>query len=124
MKATKITYWATTGLISAMMLMSGAMYITAPEIKEGFHHLGFPDYFRVELAIAKLLGAAALILPFVKGRAKEWVYAGFAITFVSAMIAHISSGDPAGKVMGPVIAMVLLGVSYMMYHKMHKSTNA
>lgn len=124
MKATKITYWTATGLISAMMLMSASMYVTAPEVKEGFIHLGFPDYFRVELAVAKLLGAVALILPFVKGRAKEWVYAGFAITFISAMIAHISSGDPASKVIGPVIAMILLVVSYTAYHKMHRTINA
>jgi uncharacterized membrane protein YjjP (DUF1212 family) len=119
MKSTKIIYWTATGLISAMMLMSGAMYVTNPEVKEGFIHLGFPSYFRIELAVAKILGAAALILPFVKGRAKEWTYAGFAITFISAMIAHISSGDPADKVLGPVIAMVLLSVSYYTYHKMH-----
>ncbi len=124
MKAIKITYWATTGWMSAMMLMSGAMYVTAPEVKEGFVHLGFPDYFRIELAIAKLLGAVALILPFVKGRAKEWVYSGFFITFISALIAHISSGDPASKVMGPVIAMVLMGVSYVTYHKMHHTINS
>ena len=119
MRSTKIIYWTTTGLISAMMLMSGAMYVTSPEVKEGFVHMGFPDYFRVELAIAKLLGAAVLILPFIQGRIKEWAYAGFMITFVSAVIAHISSGDPVAKWMGPIIAMALLITSYLAYNKLN-----
>ena len=119
MRSTKIIYWTTTGLISAMMLMSGTMYVTSPEVKEGFVHMGFPDYFRVELAIAKLLGAAVLILPFIQGRIKEWAYAGFMITFVSAVIAHISSGDPVAKWMGPIIAMALLITSYLAYNKLN-----
>jgi len=35
------------------------------------HRLGFPDYFRVELALAKLLGVLALLVP-VGPRLKEW----------------------------------------------------
>lgn len=49
---------------------------------------------------------------------KEWAYAGFGITFISAMIAHISVGDPISKVMPPVFAFFLLGVSYLSYKKL------
>ena len=44
--------------------------------------LGFTDYFRVELACAKLLGAVLLYAP-VPARRKEWAYAAFAITLGS-----------------------------------------
>jgi hypothetical protein len=40
----------------------------------------------VELAWAKLLGVVLLLAP-VGSRLKEWAYAGFAITLVSALIA-------------------------------------
>jgi hypothetical protein len=59
-------------------------------------HLGFPDYFRIELGAGKLLGAIALILPFVPRKVKEFAYAGFTIIFVSAFIAHLASGDTCG----------------------------
>jgi len=46
---------------------------------EAFTRLALPDYFRVELAWAKLLGLVLLLAP-VPARFKEWAYAGFAIT--------------------------------------------
>jgi hypothetical protein len=38
----------------------------------------------VELAIAKLLGATTLAIPFIPARIKEWAYVGFFINFFSA----------------------------------------
>jgi hypothetical protein len=61
-------------------------------VAEAFTNLGFPDYFRVELAWAKLLGVVLLLAP-VPARLKEWAYAGFAITIGSALIAHFAVGD-------------------------------
>lgn len=119
MKKNKIIYWTTTGLISGMMLLSAMMYFTAPEVKAGFTHLGYPSYFRVELAIAKLAGALALLLPFVNWRIKEWAYFGFLVTFISALISHIASGDPANVWSGVIVAIVLLSVSYIYYRKMN-----
>lgn len=120
MKTVKISYWITTAIVSLMMLYSGYAYVTQPAIAQGFHHLGFPDYFRIELAIAKVLGAVILLTP-LSGRIKEWAYAGFAITFVSAFIAHTASGDPAANRMMPVVFLVLLIVSYLTYHRKEKA---
>jgi hypothetical protein len=117
MKALKITYWTVTVLISAMMLMSVYMYLTSAQIAGAFMHLGYPQYFRVELAIAKLIGVILLIIPVFKGRIKEWAYAGFFITFVSALIAHTTAGDPVNYIISVLFAMVLLVVSYITYHK-------
>ena len=56
--------------------------------KEGIRHLGYPDYFRIELVIFKVIGALVLILPMAPARLKEWAYAGFGITMISAFISH------------------------------------
>lgn len=117
MKTVKITYWVLTGIVGLLMILSGYMYFTNPMAKQGFAHLGFPDYLRVELGIAKLLGALALLLP-VPRRVKEWTYAGFAINFISALIAHIASGDEASKfIMLPILLTILIG-SYITYDKL------
>lgn len=117
MKTTKIVYWAATALLALMMTFSAYAYLTQAEMKDGFHHLGFPDYFRIELAIAKVLGVVALLAP-IWARVKEWAYAGFAINFISALIAHTAVGDPIQNLMGPVVALILLVTSYLTYHKL------
>jgi len=116
MKAIKITYWTTTVIVAIMMIFSAYAYVTKNEMVQNFHHLGYPDYFRVELAIGKLIGAILLVAP-VSARIKEWVYAGFIITFVSAFIAHTASGDPVNYRAMPVIFLALLIASYITYYK-------
>lgn len=119
MKAIKITYWITTSIVALMMIYSTYVYLTQAAMAQGFTHLGFPPYFRVELAIAKLIGGIVLLTPLIS-RIKEWAYAGFAITFVSAFIAHSASGDPVAMRIMPVIFLVLLAISY--YTKLRKDT--
>ena len=117
MKAIKITYWVTTVIIAVMMTYSAYAYLTQDAMLQAFHHLGYPDYFRVELAIGKLIGAVLLVLPITTARFKEWVYAGFTIVFISAFIAHTASGDPVSIRIMPVIFIALLAASYITYHK-------
>ena len=119
MKTIKITYWITTAIVALMMTYSGYAYLTMDKMEQAFQHLGYPDYFRVELAFAKFIGALLLVLP-LNARIKEWAYAGFTITFISAFIAHTFSGDPTSVRIMPVIFLVLLTVSYLTYHKWHK----
>lgn len=117
MKVKKIVHWTATGLLSLMMVFSAYAYVTKPEIRAGFAHLGFPDYFRIQLAVAKLLGVVLLLTP-VPGRVKEWAYAGFGINFISAFIAHVASGDPASAAMMPLVILALLIISYVTrYHR-------
>jgi uncharacterized membrane protein YphA (DoxX/SURF4 family) len=119
MKAIKITYWVTTSIIALLMTYSAYAYVTQPAIAQGFIHLGFPSYFRIELAVAKLIGAILIITP-LSSRIKEWAYAGFTITLISAFIAHTASGDPVAVRVMPVIILVLLAVSYYTYNKLPK----
>ncbi len=117
MKTGKIIYWVSTSLISAMMLFAAYSYFTSPMAKTGFQHLGFPDYFRVELGVAKILGVIALILPWISRKIKEFAYSGFAIVFISAIIAHLSSGDGIKVAVNAVVALALLAVSYFYFLK-------
>lgn len=120
-KTIKTIYWISTALVSLMMTFSAYSYLTNETIKQAFHHLGFPDYFRVELAVAKILGAVLLLLP-IKGQWKEWAYAGFVFTFVSAFIAHTASGDPINNRVGPVVFLIVLLLSYFTCHKADKAS--
>ncbi|WP_044174426.1 DoxX family protein [Flectobacillus major] len=117
MKKDKIIYWVTTAIIGLMMFFSVFAYFTDPQVAAGFKHLGFADYFRVELGIAKALGAFALLIPQVPLRVKEWAYAGFGITFISASIAHFQSGDASSAVVTPLVLLVILIVSNIYLHK-------
>lgn len=119
MKKDKIIYWITTGLVALSGLMAGITYFLVPAVAEEFKHLGFPDYFRVELGIAKIIGAMVIILPTVWGRVKEWAYAGFAIAFISACIAHLTDQGTLAAI-PPFLTLILLVISYVYYTKVKK----
>lgn len=123
MKRNVIIYWIATALLALQTLFAGIMYFTNPDIAVGFSHLGFPDYFRQELGIAKIIGALVIVLPLVPLRVKEWAYAGLAITFFSAFLAH-AAVDGASTGIAPLISLVLLVVSYIFLHKRHESVLA
>ena len=124
MKKDKIIYWSVTGFFSVMMLFNAAQYLFNPQLVKDFMHLGFPDYFRIELAFAKTIGALVLIIPKIPIRIKEWAYAGFGITFISASTAHYSSGDSIGHMIFPLIFLVILVFSNIYLHKLNKTTLA
>ena len=118
MKRLTIIYWASTGLFSLWMLANAYAYLTSPVAKALCVHFGFPDYFRIELAVAKLIGVVVLMLPMRGGRVKEWAYAGFVITVISGFIAHLASGDSFRNSASALIALILVVVSYASYHRL------
>ncbi|MGA3190243.1 MAG: DoxX family protein [Bryobacteraceae bacterium] len=109
-------FWITTSFFGLWMLFTAYAQLTLPQVKQMFEHLGFPDYFRIELSIAKIAGVLILLIP-APARLKEWTFAGFAITLTSALIAHLSVGDGAAVYMWSVIAGMVLGLSYFFYHR-------
>jgi hypothetical protein len=93
MKASKglvAGFWISTALFALQMSFTAYAQLRLPQVAEVFAHLGFPAYFRIELSWAKLAGVPALRVPMVPARLKEWAYAGFAITLVSALVAHLA----------------------------------
>ena len=117
MKKDKIVYWTTTTIVSAVMLLSACYFCFSEDAKGAFAHLGLPNYFRVELTVAKTLGALALLIPAVPARIKEFAYFGIAITIASAIIAHSASGDGISHVIDPLVIFGILVVSYVYHHK-------
>jgi len=117
MRRNKIIYWIFTGIIFAFDSLIPAFTSNTQVAIDAIHHLGFPDYFRVELTVFKVLGGLALILPIVPRRVKEWAYAGFAINFISASVANwVVNGF--GPAVLPLVLLVMLIVSYITYNKM------
>lgn len=99
-----------------MMIISAYGYFFTPVDAITFSHLGFPAYFRIELAVAKLIGAVLLLAP-VPQPIKEWTYAGFTFVFISAIIAHINTDIQVSYHLAPVIFSILLLVSYITYKR-------
>src|SRR6266478_7684072 len=129
----RAVYRTSTGLVLAVMLFSIVNFVfndhfPFPNGREGaFAHLGFPPYFKVELTIAKILGILALVIPSVPFKVKEFAYFGFAITLVSASIAHLGRGDASLSVLfviDPLVFLGLLTVSYVYFEKRHSLVEA
>jgi hypothetical protein len=128
-KATTIVYWIVTALFCLQMGFTAYAQLRLPQVAQMFAHLGFPDYFRVELSWAKLLGVVLIIAPAparvsLIANLKEWAYAGFAINLASALIAHVSVGD-GPEVWGWAAATgVLWGLSYFFWRRLQATPPA
>ena len=117
MKKINIIYWITTGFL---FLFEGVMpaFTSQSELaKQGIAALGYPGYFGPMLAIFKVLGSLTLILPMIKGRLKEWAYAGFTFNFISAAISNAVVYGFGFAPLLPLIAFVILVISYICYRK-------
>ncbi len=124
MKKYRIIFWISTTLIFLFEGVMPALTANTELAKQGVAHLGFPDYFRVQLIVFKVLGTLALILPFVPSRLKEWAYAGFTFNFISAFIANWAVDGLSGLTFFPLIVLGVLAASYISYHKLNKAAAA
>lgn len=109
-------FWAVTALFCLQMTFTAYAQLRLPQVAEAFAHLGFPGYFRVELALAKLAGVVVLLAPAPR-RLKEWAYAGFAIDIGSAIVAHVAVGDGAEAWGWAAATGVLWALSYGLWRK-------
>ena len=116
-KATTIAYWTVTALFCLQIGFTAYAQLRLPQVAEAFTRLGFPDYFRVELSLAKFLGVALLLAP-VAAWLKEWAYAGFAITLASALIAHLAVGDGPDAWGWAAATAVLWALSYFLWRRL------
>jgi len=116
-KGRVIAYWIFTALFCLQMGFTAYAQLRLPQVASMFHHLGIPDYLRVELSWAKIIGVVLLLAP-VPVRWKEWAYAGFAIDIGSALVAHFAMGDGA-QVWGWAAGTgVLWALSYVSWRRM------
>ncbi len=109
MKTNRIIYWTATGLLSALMLFSAAMYVfNHAAVEQSMLKLGYPVFIIYPHAIAKILGLIA-ILTNRSALLKEWAYAGFFFDFLLAAASSFVAGVPGGEV--ALFAILLLIVS-------------
>ena len=118
-----IVYWIVTALFCLQIGFTAYAQLRLPEVAEAFSHLGFPNYFRVELTWAKLLGVVLMLTP-VPARLKEWAYAGFAINLASALIAHLSVGDGPEAWGWAAATFVLWGLSYFFWRRLEGTSGS
>lgn len=117
MKKSLLPYWLVTGLLAALMTMSGITnLISMPEGVAAFEHLGYPAYLLPFLGVAKLLGVLAILVPGFP-RLREWAYAGFVFDLAGAMYSGLAVGDPLGVWLPVLFGFVLIGTSYYLWHQ-------
>ncbi|HVZ88909.1 MAG TPA: DoxX family protein [Polyangia bacterium] len=112
-----IFYWIFTALFCLQVGFTAYAQLRLPQVAGAFAHLGFPDYFRIELSWAKLVGILLLVAP-VPPRLKEWAYAGFAIDLASAVIAHVAVGDGPQAWGWAAGTGVLWALSYFLWRRL------
>lgn len=124
MKKTKIIYWIFTILLIAMMLMSAVTsFMPNPQGEAMMTAIGYPYNVLYLLAIAKILGIIALLVPGFS-RLKEWAYAGFTFDLIGAIYAFYMVGTPIADLTFMLVGLVLVFGSYIYYHKLLKEKQA
>lgn len=118
MKTIKIIYWICTILIVGLMLFSAfaTFFIHSPEGDKMMSAIGIPAYLMKMLAICKVLGAVAILVPGYP-RLKEWAYAGYFFDIAGATYCFIASGFPVSAWAPNLIFIAILFGSYFTYHK-------
>ncbi|KQX44560.1 MULTISPECIES: DoxX family protein [unclassified Paenibacillus] len=123
MKKTKVMYWIFTALLVALMGIGAIPDILyASDAVALFAHLGYPSYLLPFLGVAKLLGLVAILIPGFP-RMKEWAYAGLTFDLVGAMYSSIAVGDPVGGLAFFIIGFVIIGGSYVCYHRKQRAAS-
>lgn len=102
--------WGATGLLAFIYIGGGIFYLTSYDTVVGlFGTIGYPAYLVLPLALAKLAGAAAILI-----RRPVWLsdlaYAGMLFHLLLAISAHIAASD--GGFLPATAALILLGVSF------------
>ncbi|GAA3935626.1 DoxX family protein [Hymenobacter algoricola] len=111
MKKTNLRYWIFTGLLAALMTLSGITnLLSVPEALAGLQHLGYPAYLSPFLGVAKLLGVAAILVPGFP-RLREWAYAGFVFDLSGALYSGLAVGDPVSSWLPLLIGFALIAAS-------------
>lgn len=120
-KTITILYWVFTVLFALAMLSTcipneeGYTFIT--EI------LGYPGYFVNYIAVMKVLGVIAILIPGFP-RVKEWAYAGLFLDMVSAVYSFYATHTLTVETSGMILFFGLGIASYVFYHKKLKSAIA
>lgn len=105
-------HWLSTLIVALLLAATGVpLLLHTAHMQEGMGALGYPPYMMDMLGLAKVLAVVALLAPGF-GRLKEWAYAGTVFVFLGAAWSHAALGDPALKVVVPLVLTLLALVSW------------
>jgi len=118
-KTINLLYWGTTLLFAGFMVWSAIPGISPKgQTLQVLHdYLGYPVYFISFISVAKLLGAAAILVP-AFNKIKEWAYAGLFFDLVGAIfsVVYVSKKFDPGMLF-ILLPIVLGGLSYYFWNK-------
>lgn len=108
-----LTYRISTLLLVLQAAATACVFILRPPmVAQIIHHLGYPAYFPLLLGVAKILAVIALVQPW-SATLKEWAYAGLTFDAIAALCAHLAAHDSTADVVGPLVILMLIGLSYV-----------
>ncbi|HVW27240.1 MAG TPA: DoxX family protein [Polyangiaceae bacterium] len=112
-----VLYWVSTVSVALLLGCAGVLFLFRLDgSMKVIQHLGYPRYFAPLLGVARLAGAAAILLPVPKG-AREWAYAGLTFDIVIVIVSILASGLPALAIVQPAIILGVLQCSYLCWRK-------
>lgn len=117
MKKLSIYYWICTGLVLAG-LATGSVFdiMLHPGAVKQYTGLGYPEYLSPFLGVARLLALFAIVFPGYP-RVREWAYAGLTFDITGAIYSLVATGHPVTDLIFPLITLLVLAGSYVLYHK-------
>ena len=114
-KAAKIIYWIATIWLALGMLSTGLVQLFKAKEGQGgvdmITHLGYPVYLLTLLAVWKILGVVALLIPKYP-LLKEWAYAGFFFIMSGAIFSHVAISDSMNEIFPALLLLILTMVSW------------
>ena len=94
-------------------------FMPNPQSEAMMQSIGYPYNVLYLLAVAKILGVIALLVPGFS-RLKEWAYAGFTFDLIGAVYAFLMVGTPLADTAFMLVGLVLVFGSYIYHHKLLK----
>ncbi|HAA13730.1 MAG TPA: DoxX family protein [Cytophagales bacterium] len=115
----KTIYWISTLLTAVYLTWSAYSYLFSQAMIEGLKKFGFPNFFRIELAVLKFIAVVILLIPQVPLQVKDWAYAGVGCFYLTAIIGHWAHKDPWVINLLNVFLFVVLVVSNIYLRKLN-----
>ena len=120
-KTINILYWIFTVLFALAILSTCIPNEEGHKFITGI--LGYPGYFVNYIAVMKVLGVLALLIPGFP-RVKEWAYAGLFLDMISAVYSFYATDT---LTIDSWVMLVFFGLgiaSYVFYHKKTKAAGS
>ena len=111
MKTRVIGYWVTTAIL-VFVLFSGAVGELTHNwgTLETVTILGYPLYLLTIVAVWKMAGSIALLVPGFP-RLKEWAYAGVFFNMTGAAVSHAAVGDYGAYGYHLIVTLIFAGLA-------------